>query len=250
MAKEEKAGMKYRITWLLIFLNVIVFLLVFSAPQDVRDGTFERYSLSQATAAQIWRWVTSMFLHASASHLFFNMLGLFVFGRIVESQVKPQWYLSIYFASGLLGSLAFLFTSPVPVVGASGAIFGLLGAAMLWKPLEKVFIFVFPLPLSLVAVLYIITESLVAYSQPGFGDVAHIAHIGGLITGAVFGFVNSPKKAGKGFLWLILMAAILVIIAPLIGFVADAGNLILQIVDTFVGIFLYGLAWALSTLWR
>jgi membrane associated rhomboid family serine protease len=249
MAKKEKVGIKFKLTWLLIFINVLVFLLVFSAPQEVRDGAFERYALSQGSATQLWRWVTSMFLHASASHLFFNMLGLYFFGRIVEGQVRPQWFFSIYFASGFLGSLAFLFTSAAPVVGASAGIFGLLGAAMLWKPLERVHLYVFPLPLAIIAAMYIITESFVAYYQPGFGNVAHIAHIGGLITGAVFAFMNKPGQAAKGLFWLGLMAALLVIIAPIIGFVADAGQLILNIVDFLVGLVLYGLAWILSFLW-
>ena len=250
MAKREKSGVRYKLTWLLIFLNVMVFLLVFSAPEEVRDGAFSRYALSQGTATQLWRWVTSMFLHASASHLFFNMLGLYFFGKIVESQVRPQWFFSIYFASGFLGSLAFLFTSDAPVVGASAGIFGLLGAAMLWKPLEKIHLYVFPMPLTLVAAMFIVTESFIAYFQPGFGNVAHVAHIGGLITGAVFAFMNKPGQSAKGLLWLGLMAVLLVIIAPIIGFVSDIGQLLLSFVDFLVGIVLYGLSWALSFMWR
>lgn len=249
MAKKEKSLTEKKLTLLLIFLNVLIFLLVFSAPEAIRPGIFERYSLSQATAFQLWRWLTSMFMHASASHLFFNMLGLYFFGRLVENEVKPQWFLSIYFMSGFLGSLAFLFTSAVPVVGASGAIFGLLGAAMLLRPAEKVHLFVFPLPLGIVAAMFIITEGFVSYYQPGFGNVAHIAHIGGLITGAVFAFANSPKKAGKGLLMLMLMVAIVVILAPLIDIVAGAGQFLLDILDRIIGFFLYGLAWLLSFLW-
>ena len=246
---SEEGSLNIRLTWLLIFLNVLVFLVVFSAPEAVRTGIFERYALSQGTATQLWRWVTSMFLHASASHLFFNMLGLYFFGRIVESQVKPQWFLSIYFVGGFLGALSFLFTSTVPVVGASAGIFGLLGAAMLWKPLGRVYFFVFPMPLSLVAVIFIITESFVAYYQPGFGNVAHIAHIGGLITGSVFAFVNKPSKSMKGLLWLGLMAVLLVIIAPIIEFVADAGQFILDILDYIIGGILGIFTWLLSFLW-
>jgi membrane associated rhomboid family serine protease len=247
--KKEKSWKDSKITWFLIVLNVLVFLIVFSAPEQVRKGAFERYSLSQATATQVWRWVTSMFLHASASHLFFNMLGLYIFGRLVEEKVRPQWFLAIYFVGGFLGSLAFLFTSPAAVVGASAGIFSLLGAAMLLNPPQKVNIFVFPLPLSLVGAMYVISESFAAYYLPGFGNVAYIAHVGGLITGAVFAFAYDPKQAFKGVLMLLLMVAILFILAPILSFATGAGSIILGIVDFVVGIVLYGLAWLLSFLW-
>ncbi|MEM7816190.1 MAG: rhomboid family intramembrane serine protease [Candidatus Aenigmatarchaeota archaeon] len=248
MAKG-KSQTEQRMTLFLIAINVIVFLLVFSAPEQVREGTFERYSLSQATAFQLWRWVTSMFLHASASHLFFNMLGLYFFGRIVEGETNAQWFLSIYFVGGFLGSLSFLLTSPSPVVGASAGIFSLMGTAMLLKPLEKVSFYVFPLPLGIVALMFTVAESLVAYYQPGFGNIAHVAHIGGLITGSVFAFAKNPKKAGKGFLLLVVMGAVLLIISPFIAVVTGAGEFILWILEGITGFFLYGLAWLLSFLW-
>ncbi len=190
-----------------------------------------------------------MFLHASATHLFFNMIGLYFFGRILEREAKPQWFLSIYFASGFLGSLAFILTSIVPVVGASAAIFGLMGAVMLLKPLEKVYVFLFPLPLGIVAALYIITESFVAYYQPGFGNVAHIAHLGGIATGALFAFIKNPKKAAKGLLMLGLLVAIVIMLYPVFGLLAGLGQYMLGIIDNVVGFFLYGAASLLGFLW-
>lgn len=249
MAKKEQAWNGSVLTWILILINVIAFLVVFSAPESIRENLFDGLSLSRGTALEAWRWLTSMFMHAGASHLFFNMLGLFFFGRILEREVGGRWFLSIYFVSGLVGSLAFILTSAAPAVGASGAIFGLIGAAMLLKPLEKVNFFVFPLPMALVAALFIITESFISYYQPEFGNVAHIAHLGGLATGALFAFFNSPKKAGKGLLWLILLGVLLIIIAPIIGLVADAGSFLWGIVDFVVGVVLYGLASLLGFLW-
>ena len=247
--KTQRTWKDSKLTWMLILLNVLVFLIVFSAPKPVFDGTFERYSLSQATATQLWRWVTSMFLHASASHLFFNMLGLYIFGRLVEEKLRPQWFLAVYFAGGFLGALAFLFTSTSPVVGASAGIFSLLGAAMLLNPPEKVNLFVFPLPLSLVGAMYVISESFAAYYLPGFGNVAYVAHVGGLLTGAVFAFAHDSKQAFKGVLMLLLMVAIIFILAPILSFATGVGSLILGVIDYVVGIVLYGLAWLLSFLW-
>jgi len=249
MARKESARKGNVLTWTLIVLNFLIFLAVFSAPEAVRTGLFERFSLSQGTALQLWRWISSMFLHASATHLFFNMIGLYFFGRILENEVKPQWFLSIYFASGFLGSLAFILTSTVPVVGASAAIFGLMGAVMLLKPLEKVYVFLFPLPLGIVAALYIITESFVAYYQPGFGNVAHIAHLGGIATGALFAFIKNPGKAAKGMLMLGLLVAVVIILYPVFGLLAGLGQYILGIIDNVVGFFLYGAASLLGFFW-
>ncbi|MCX6814516.1 MAG: rhomboid family intramembrane serine protease [Candidatus Aenigmarchaeota archaeon] len=245
--KETKTGI---LTLTLIALNVALFLIVFSAPETIRTGLFDRLSLSQGTALQLWRWITSMFLHASATHLFFNMIGLYFFGRLLEKEVKPQWFLSIYFVSGLLGGLAFILTSAVPVVGASGAIFGLMGAVMLLRPLEKVYVFLFPLPLGIVAALFIITEGFVAYYQPGFGNVAHIAHIGGIVTGSLFALSFNPAKALKGLFMLGLLVAVVIILYPVFGLLADIGQSILGIIDMVVGFFLYGAASLLSFLWR
>jgi len=248
MARKE-SGKGGVLTWTLIVLNLVIFLAVFSAPDSVMDNLFGRFSLSRATAFQLWRWITSMFLHASASHLFFNMIGLYFFGRILEREVRPQWFLSIYFASGFLGGLAFILTSAVPVVGASAAIFGLMGAVMLLKPLEKVYVFLFPLPLGIVAALYIITESFVAYYQPGFGNVAHVAHVGGIATGALFAFMKNPGKALKGLLMLGLLVVVVIILYPVFGLLAGLGQSILGIIDNVIGFFLYGAAHLLGFLW-
>jgi membrane associated rhomboid family serine protease len=249
MARKESRGGGNVLTWTLIVLNVVIFLVVFSAPEAVRTGLFERFSLSQATAFQLWRWIISMFLHASATHLFFNMIALFFFGRILEKETEPRWFLSIYFVSGLIGALAFILTSAVPVVGASAAIFGLMGAVMLLKPLERVYVFLFPLPLGIVAALFIITESFIAYFQPGFGNVAHIAHVGGIITGTLFALSFNPGKAFKGLLMLGLLVAIVLILYPVFGLLADLGQYILGIIDNVVGFFLYGAASLLGFLW-
>ena len=246
---RKESGRPGILTWILIALNVAVFLVVFSAPDPIMTGLFDRFSLSQGTAFQLWRWLTSMFLHANATHLFFNMIGLYFFGRILENEMKPQWFLSIYFASGFLGSLAFILTSTVPVVGASAAIFGLMGAVMLLKPLEKVYVFLFPLPLGIVAALYIITESFVAYYQPGFGNVAHIAHLGGIATGALFALSFSPAKALKGLFMLGLLVAIVIMLYPVFGLLAGLGQYILGIIDNVVGFFIYGAASLLGFLW-
>ncbi len=241
--------MENKLTWILIAANVIVFLLVFSSPLEQQKWVFDAFSFSWATKFELWRWFTSLFLHISASHLFFNMLGLYFFGKILEGEVKKQWFISIYFVSGLLGSLVFMFSNPSPIVGASGAMFGVMGAAMLLNPIKKIHFYVFPLPLGLVAVMFVVVETLIVYFQADFGNVAHIAHVGGVIAGSMFAFFYNPKRAMKGLFILGIILILLLFLGPIFGLIAGIGGLILQVIDMIVGFFLYGAANLISFIW-
>jgi len=240
----------YPITATLIAINTIVFLLVFSMPAEMQATMFDQLSFSAGTAGEMWRWLTSLFMHVSASHLFFNMLGLYFFGKILENEVPRQWFLAVYFAAGLLGNLVFMFTSISPVVGASGAMFGIMGAAMLLNPIKKVHLFVFPLPLGIVAISFTVIETLIVYFQPDeFSNVANVSHVAGIITGAVFAFFFNPKRSLKGILVLAISLVILVLLGPVFGLITGIGALILSVVDWAIGIVLYNLASLLSFLW-
>jgi membrane associated rhomboid family serine protease len=239
-----------RIVWALIGLNLLVFLLVFSMPQSGQEAAFQALSFSQGTALEIWRWITSLFMHASASHIFFNMLGLYFFGRILEDEISLQWFLSVYFVSGLLGNFVFMLTSTAPVVGASGAMFGIMGAAMLLNPLRKVYLYVFPLPLGIVAVTFVIFESLVVYFQPQeFSQVANIAHVAGILVGSVFALFFDTRKALKSMLVLVICVLLLIFLGPMFSLIATVGGFILGIIEQVIGFFLYNLAGLLSFLW-
>lgn len=234
--------MEHKLTWALIIANIVIFELVFSLPQTQIEDMINLLSFSFDTKFEIWRWFTSMFMHASASHLFLNMLGVYFFGKILEKEVKAQWFVAIYFASGLMGNLVFMFTSLNPVIGASGAMFGIMGAVMLLNPIKKTHLYVFPLPAGLVAILFAIVEAILLSVQPSFDNVAHIAHIGGLLTGAIFAFFFSPKTAAKGIIFVIFAILIIIILGPIFGIITGIGGFILQIVDTVVGFVLYGIA--------
>jgi membrane associated rhomboid family serine protease len=243
---------EHPLTWSLIILNTLIFILVFSLPNI--DAVFNLFSFSWATKLEIWRWFTSLFLHVSASHLFFNMLGLFFFGKVLEKEVKRQWFLSIYFISGLLGSFVYMFTSEFPVVGASGCVFGVMGAAMLLNPIKRIHIYIFPLPLGVVAIAFVIFETLAVFFQPErFADitqnVANIAHLGGVMTGGLFALFYDFKRSMKGVLVLGISVLLLIILAPIFALIAGIAALILGVIDFIVGIGLYGLASLLSVIW-
>jgi len=240
-----------KFTWGLIIVNVMVFLLVFSLPTELFDFVFELFSFSWEGKLDIWRWFTSLFLHASASHLFFNMVGLYFFGKILEEEdMSGKWFFSIYFITGLVGNFVFMLASPYPVVGASGAVFGLLGTAMLINPLKRVHLYMFPLPLGIIAITFIVFETLIVYFQPEeFANVANAAHIGGLLMGGLFAFIYEPKKAIMGVLVLVICVALLVFLGPVFSLMTGIGNLVLQVLDAVTGFFLYGTARLIGYLW-
>ncbi|MBU0530826.1 MAG: rhomboid family intramembrane serine protease [Candidatus Aenigmatarchaeota archaeon] len=241
--------MENKLTWGLILVNFIVFEILFSLPLASREIVVELLSFSYGTSFEAWRWVTSMFVHANASHFFFNMLGLYFFGKILEEEISKQWYIAIYFIGGFMGSFVFMFSNPSPVIGASGAMFAVMGAAMFLNPVKKIHIYVIPLTSGIVAIFFVIVETFILYMQPDFGNVAHIAHIGGLATGAIFAFFHSPKKSLKGMILLGISLALIVILAPIFGFITGIGGIILQVLDLIIGFVLYGIANAISVIW-
>ena len=137
-----------------------------------------------------WTVVTYMFVHGGFMHVFMNMLALFFFGPPLEQKWGSRFFLRFYLATGLgaaaFSVLLYSLTGPTIMVGASGAIFGILVAFALNWPDAKIFLyFVFPVPAKwFVAALGAFTLlSTVQGSQDG---VAHWAHLGGLVTGFVY----------------------------------------------------------------
>jgi membrane associated rhomboid family serine protease len=138
----------------------------------------------------------SLFLHAGFLHLGGNMLFLWIFGDNVEYRLGPWRYLLLYLLSGVMATVFFaLFTrgSYTPLIGASGAISGVLGCYFIWFPRNKVktFIFLFPFimttflfPARLVLGVYLVVDNILPFllARSGSG-VAHGAHIGGFLAG-------------------------------------------------------------------
>lgn len=140
-----------------------------------------------AILARPWTLVTYMFLHGGIAHLFFNMISLFFFGPRLENRLGGRAFLVLYFLSGIGGGVfSLIFARNAAVVGASGAVYGvLLGFAMFW-PRERIYIYgILPVEAWLLATL-LVFGSLWAGTGPASGSrTAHFAHLGG----AVFGFL-------------------------------------------------------------
>lgn len=131
-----------------------------------------------------WTPLTYMFLHANAVHLIFNMIGIFFFGPRLETRIGGRDFARLYFIAGLVAAGFTLVFSPyTPVVGASGAVLGvLIGYAMFW-PDEPIYIyFVLPVPAMVLVVAYVGISLFGGFSGAQDG-IAHFAHLGGLVGG-------------------------------------------------------------------
>lgn len=201
-----------KITYALIIIIIASFFLVGSVGST--DQIFNRFGFSgnNLLEGRAWTLVTSIFLHGGPAHLVLNCIALFFFGRAVEDELSPAAYLTIFFLGGIVGNLFVLFTYPANeiVVGASGAVFAIMGTGILLAPLDFVVYPVpLPLPLALVGIFIAVSEVL-AFLTSTNTHIAHIAHIGGLLTGIVFGLREGESK--KGLIIIAIMFVILMLL--------------------------------------
>jgi membrane associated rhomboid family serine protease len=142
--------------------------------------------------------ITSMFLHANFMHLFGNMIFLFVFGDDIEEAIGSLRFLIFYLACGLGAALAFVLSDPsshADLIGASGAVAGVISAYLLYRPCAKVYCLLDIIPLRLRAYWIIgfwVIWQIVQIANQGNDGVAYWAHIGGLVTGAVLFVLMRP----------------------------------------------------------
>jgi membrane associated rhomboid family serine protease len=206
---------------LLIILNVLIFIYESSLGQRGLEQFIFTYGL---VPAQFWAegpalgWLpmfTSMFLHGSWSHLISNMLALYIFGDNVEDRMGRLRYLLFYLLGGLLAGLTHLLiypTSPIPTVGASGAIAAVLGAYLVLYPRARVisllpFFIIFPIveiPAIFYLGLWFVTQLLNGAMALGAGaleggGIAFFAHIGGFVAGMVLVWLFASRQPRRPY---------------------------------------------------
>ena len=167
----------------LLFANVVMFILTATAPLLFRLLML----VPSAVLVRPWTPFTYMFLHANLMHLLFNMIGLFFFGTRLEYRLGSRDFLGLYIVSGLIAAAAsFVFSPTAAVVGASGAVYGIMfGFARFW-PHEPIYIWgVLPIPARWLVIILTAMSlySGVAGAQSG---VAHFAHLGGFVGGYAY----------------------------------------------------------------
>jgi len=170
----------------LVALNVLVFFFRVVRPELV-------YVLGLTPALvpqQPWTLVTAMFVHASFSHILFNMISLFFLGSFFLRLVGEADFLKVYFIGGLAGNVLYILLGPamVPGVGASGAIFAVGGALAIMAPKLPVIVFPLPVPVPLWGAMTFFL--LIGFVISG---IAWQAHLGGFLFGMLAGFYFNKR---------------------------------------------------------
>lgn len=194
------------VTWSIIALCVVIYVLQILPSSPVTQVLLYYPPL---TAIEPWRMITALFVHSQGSilHIGLNMFSLFLFGPILEKIVGHVRFLALYLVSGFGGSVAVLLLAPTtPVVGASGAIFGLLGAFFV---IQRKF------GGNTTQLLIVIGLNLVVGFIPGT-NIAWQAHLGGLIAGGAVAFVYlRTRRRDQRTLQVVLVALVAAVLVAI-----------------------------------
>jgi len=167
----------------LLYANVLMFLLTAVFPGLKVDLAFiPAYALVRP-----WTLITYSFLHGDIWHITFNMLGLFFFGPRLEVRLGGKRFLWLY-ALGALGgaALSFVFARHAAVIGASGALFGVLAAYAHYWPREPIYIWgIIPVQARILVVSFVVLSFWLGFGQRADG-IAHFAHLGGFVAGYAY----------------------------------------------------------------
>ncbi|MFZ5634927.1 MAG: rhomboid family intramembrane serine protease [Bacillota bacterium] len=206
------------INWLLIALNLYVFIREIILPPALLNEVFYTLGVIPSNVIHLMvtgaaldpvliTFITAMFLHGGWMHVLSNMLFLWVFGDNVEDRLGHLRYLLFYLAAGIIGSIAHILANPtseVPIIGASGAIAGVLGAYFVSFPRARILalipiIFFFTLaeiPAVIFLAMWFILQLFNGAASLGgaANTVAWWAHIGGFVAGVIIIKIMAPKK--------------------------------------------------------
>ncbi|MFB0526323.1 MAG: rhomboid family intramembrane serine protease [bacterium] len=175
------------IKWLII-ANVSVYLVQVFVGRNF-FYTFGLVPYRVVKSLWLWQIITHMFLHGGLFHLLINLFVLWMFGKPIEREWGTSSFLKYYFTCGLGASIFILITSlnsRIPVVGASGAIYGILVAFAMLYPDSIIYLyFLFPIKAKHFAVLIGAVAFLGGISGGG-SNIAHFGHLGGLLVGYVY----------------------------------------------------------------
>jgi membrane associated rhomboid family serine protease len=189
----------------LLIINIVVFFLqVFP---DIGNYLFKWGTVIPALWWQPWRYITFQFLHGGLFHLLFNMMGLYFLGMLLESGWGARRFLVFYLGCGAVAGVAHVLMAfalnrgmEVPLLGASGGVYGVVLACAVLFPHIRLIVFLFPMPIRTAAALFLgiaVFFTLQELFAGGTGGgVSHVAHLGGAVAAAVWIWVL-PKLRMK-----------------------------------------------------
>jgi len=188
----ERKKIRFWFLWLSL-ICVIAFVL-----QNIVNGFTDMFilNLSALYGFQIWRFVTAIFLHGGIVHLIYNLFALLLFGFILERIIGSRNFLIVFFLSGIIGNLVSVNFYPSSL-GASGAIYGVIGCVAILEPMMMVWAFGLLMPMFVAAILWIAggVLGMLGMFNDNTGYVAHLSGIViGIISGIVFRIIYTRKK--------------------------------------------------------
>ncbi len=181
----------------LIILNIVVYILQTAWSSEI---TFHLKFMANHWQ-QPWRWVTYTFCHSQsdAFHIIFNMWSLYIFGPPVAEALGSMRFLKLYFISGIIGAgcwLAANYGTVGSMVGASGALFGVMAAAAILFPNDEIILLFPPMNLKIKTLVIVLTVASVLLIWDESMNIAHLGHLGGLAGGFLFTrHAIKPRKA-------------------------------------------------------
>ncbi|MEO8333352.1 MAG: rhomboid family intramembrane serine protease [bacterium] len=179
----------------LVIANVIVYFL----QQTIQPLTGQLAFVPALMLSRPWTIITYMFLHGSLTHILFNMIALYFFGSRVESRLGPERFFALYFLSGIAGALlSFVFAPYAPIIGASGAVYGVMLAFARFWPRDQILIWGV-LPIEARWLVAISTMMSLYGGFSGGGGVAHFAHLGGFLGGFLYLLFLERTHGAKRF---------------------------------------------------
>jgi len=203
--QKRRSLFNFNVNLLLIAVNVVCFIL-FTILISINANFLDYIALKPSNVISnfyFWTFLTSMFMHAGFFHLFVNMFSMLFVGNLVERIIGKKRFISFYLLSGLFAGILFLLVSlfvpseNVYAVGASGAIFGLIGLLMMLTPNLPVYMMFIPIPIKMKyaapAMLFILWFISILGNVP----VGNTAHLGGFIFGLIYGFYLRKKYKNK-----------------------------------------------------
>jgi len=195
----------------LLIINVAVFIVQIFAdqPRGPNDPGWmsASFGVTVRGAWQIWRYITFQFLHGGVWHLFLNMLGLYFLGSPLERRFGRQRFLTFYLSCGVVAGLAYVLIGAfgglpraMPIIGASGGVYGIVLAAAVYFPHFRLLFFFFPVPIRLAALVIFGGMILLVLQAAAAGRVyaamSDVAHLGGAVASA-FWIWGLPRLRGQ-----------------------------------------------------
>jgi len=171
----------------LFWVNVILFLLTVFGQNFIGIPMMDYLALFpyESPNFSFYQFITSMFMHGGIAHLLFNMLALLSFGPDVENQLGERKFILFYFIMGIGAALLQMALSDGAMIGASGAIFGVLVYFTMYNPDAKLSLFLLPIFVKAKNILIVMISIELVMAFIGNDGVGHWAHLGGALTGFI-----------------------------------------------------------------